>query len=154
MGIQFLNGIKFVREDTVLIWNVKYPINPRWVYCFSWFHLASGFLKFLLVWWNFLQVTDLWTEVMCPEIQAMTPQDVFLSHQRCKFSTILQNSGISKSISAPSVSVNFIPLVTCCVGLRDVEPQTAHPMSFTWASQACSWDVKLYPTNQSSQLPL
>ncbi len=30
--------------------------------------------------------------------------------------------------------VNFISLVTSCVGLQEEEPQTAHPMSFTWAS--------------------
>ncbi len=35
---------------------------------------------------------------------------------------------------APSMSVNFISLVTSCVGLREEEPLTAHPMSFTWAS--------------------
>ncbi len=35
---------------------------------------------------------------------------------------------------APSVSVNFISLVTSCVGLWEEEPQTAHPMPFTWAS--------------------
>ena len=33
----------------------------------------------------------------------------------------------------PSWSVNFISLVTSCVGLWKEEPQTAHPMSFTWA---------------------
>ena len=33
---------------------------------------------------------------------------------------------------APSVSLKLISLVTFCVGLRE-EPQTAHPMSFTWA---------------------
>ncbi len=35
---------------------------------------------------------------------------------------------------APSVSVNFISLVTSCVGLQEEEPQTAPPMSFTWVS--------------------
>ena len=35
---------------------------------------------------------------------------------------------------APSVSVNIISLVTSCGGLRKEEPQTAHPMSFTWSS--------------------
>ena len=34
---------------------------------------------------------------------------------------------------APSVSVNLVSLITSCVGLREEEPQTAHPMSFTWA---------------------
>ena len=35
----------------------------------------------------------------------------------------------------PWRSVNFISLVTSCVGLWGEEPQTARPMSFTWASQ-------------------
>ena len=35
---------------------------------------------------------------------------------------------------APSMSVNLISLVTFCVGLREEEPQIAHPMSFTWGS--------------------
>ena len=35
---------------------------------------------------------------------------------------------------ARSVSVNLISLVTSCAGPREEEPQTAHPMSFTWAS--------------------
>ena len=34
---------------------------------------------------------------------------------------------------APSVSVNFISLATCCVRLREEEPQTAYSVSFTWA---------------------
>ena len=34
---------------------------------------------------------------------------------------------------APTVSVNFISLVTPCVGLRE-EPRTAYSMSFTWVS--------------------
>ena len=36
--------------------------------------------------------------------------------------------------SSPSVSVTFISLVTSCAGLQQEEPQTAHLMSFTWAS--------------------
>ena len=35
---------------------------------------------------------------------------------------------------APSMSVNFISLVTSRDVLREEEPQTAHPMSFTWVS--------------------
>ena len=36
---------------------------------------------------------------------------------------------------APSVSLNFISLLTSCVRLQEEEePQTAFPMSFTWAS--------------------
>ncbi len=35
---------------------------------------------------------------------------------------------------APSVSWNFISLVTSCVRVREEEPQTAFPVSFTWAS--------------------
>ncbi len=31
------------------------------------------------------------------------------------------------------VSVNFISLITSCVRLQEKEPQTAYPMSFTWA---------------------
>ena len=34
----------------------------------------------------------------------------------------------------PSWSVNFESLVISCVGLREEEPQTAHLMSFRWAS--------------------
>ena len=45
---------------------------------------------------------------------------------------------------APSVSVNFIPLVTSCVRLRKEEPQTAFHMSFIWAPYIAQ-DVKLYP---------
>ena len=42
--------------------------------------------------------------------------------------------GMNKFKMAPSVSVNFISLVTSCVWLQEEEPQTAHPMSCTWAS--------------------
>ena len=34
----------------------------------------------------------------------------------------------------PSMSVYFVSLFTSCVGLQEEEPQTACPMSFTWAS--------------------
>ena len=34
---------------------------------------------------------------------------------------------------APNVSVNFMSLVSSCTGLQK-EPQTAHSVSFTWAS--------------------
>ncbi len=44
------------------------------------------------------------------------------------------NSTLSKCETVPSVSVNFISLVTSSVGLRQEEPQTAFPMSTTWAS--------------------
>ncbi len=56
----------------------------------------------------------------------------------------------------PLRSVNFISLVTSCVGLQEEEEQqTAHLMSFTCASHiaaSCSRDVKLYPINQRSSL--
>ena len=45
--------------------------------------------------------------------------------------------GISHSHSfemTPRVSVNFISLVTSYVRLREEEPQTAFPTSFTWTS--------------------
>ena len=32
----------------------------------------------------------------------------------------------------PTVSVNFISLVSCCVGLWEDEPQAVFPMSSTW----------------------
>ena len=35
---------------------------------------------------------------------------------------------------ALSMSVNFISLVSSCVGLREEEPETAHAMSFTQSS--------------------
>ena len=35
---------------------------------------------------------------------------------------------------SPSAPVNFISLVTSSVRLQEEEPQTAFPMSFTWAS--------------------
>ncbi len=55
---------------------------------------------------------------------------------------------------APDVSRNFISLNTC-VGLQEEEPQTAYPMSVTWASPVllmCRWNwahVTIYPVEKS-----
>ncbi len=52
---------------------------------------------------------------------------------------------------APSVSENFISLVTC-VGCWEEEPQTAYPMSLTWASHIASSVLTgcLTPLNQKA----
>ena len=48
---------------------------------------------------------------------------------------VAQNHGVSKtSMFEMAHGVNFISLVTSCVGLREEESQTAHPMPFAWAS--------------------
>ena len=51
----------------------------------------------------------------------------------------------------PLIKIGHIyRVVTSCVGLREEEPQTAHPMSFHGRLiqlLACSRDVKLYPIN-------
>ena len=45
----------------------------------------------------------------------------------------------------PSVSVNFISLVISRVGLQEEEePQTAHPMSTTWASHIVTMCGEFY----------
>ena len=38
---------------------------------------------------------------------------------------------------APSVSVNLISVIFCAGRQKKEEPQTAYPMSFTWASHSC-----------------
>ena len=53
-----------------------------------------------------------------------------------------------------SLSLQLISLVTC-VGLQKEEPQTALPHVLYMCliePLACSWDVKLYPTNLSLEL--
>ena len=44
------------------------------------------------------------------------------------------HSNLLMLVEPPSTFVNFISLVTSCVGLLEEEPQAAHLMSFTWAS--------------------
>ena len=46
----------------------------------------------------------------------------------------LDGAFLANYFEMASESVNFISLVTFCVGLREEEPQTAHPMAYTWAS--------------------
>ena len=62
-----------------------------------------------------------------------------LSHRMLAFSytmkySVAQLSEMSNFEMVPNVSVNFISLVTSCLGLPGEKPETAHLMSFTWAS--------------------
>ena len=57
-----------------------------------------------------------------------------LHHYLFCYTTDVVVSVVSEFEMAPSVSVNFISLVTSCVELREEEPHAAHPLSFTWAS--------------------
>ncbi len=62
-------------------------------------------------------------------------KNIFLMKNRCYLIGFMMNHiQLGRFGMAPSLSVNFISLVTSRVGLREEEPQKAHPMSFTWAS--------------------
>ena len=60
----------------------------------------------------------------------------------------LATSSYLKFEMAPSMFVNFISLVTSCIGLREEKPQTAFSMgmSFTWASHRAASVVKGHQT--------
>ncbi len=52
--------------------------------------------------------------------------------------------------SMPEAKSNIYVTSTSCVGLQEeeAEPQTTHPMCFTWVSHIATsmlWDVKLLP---------
>ena len=69
--------------------------------------------------WNF---DDLFRQDASVPYKCTTPPKIIYS-----FETLC-------SLDGTFVSVIFISIVTSDVGLQEEEPQTAHPMSFTWAS--------------------
>ena len=88
---------------------------------------------------HIIGITDYLACVVSTQIQccfALTTRDVKLYpiNQASRQSTDLSQTVVFGMSLVPSVSVNFISLVTPSVRLREEESQTAFPTSCTWAS--------------------
>ena len=67
-----------------------------------------------------------------------------LAYYLLKYSLKCAPAGTESAHFSTYLFVNFISLITSCVGPQGEEPQTAQPMSCTWASHTA--DVVHYMT--------